>query len=71
MRRFTALEGGPKYLALYGCPPDEPDQTKRFRAVLTALDVVAHHLSAILLCADRRAVEAHRTRFISQLSEHL
>ena len=27
-----------KYLAAYGCPPDEPDQKKRFRAVLTALD---------------------------------
>ncbi len=27
-----------KYLALYGCPPDETDQRKRFRAVLTALD---------------------------------
>jgi len=27
-----------KYLALYGCPPDEPDQQKRFRAVLTAPD---------------------------------
>lgn len=27
-----------KYLALYGCPPDEPDQQKRFRAVMTALD---------------------------------
>ena len=26
-----------KYLAMYGCPPDEPG-TKRFRAVLTALD---------------------------------
>lgn len=23
---------------MYGCPPDEPDQQKRFRAVLTALD---------------------------------
>ncbi|MDZ4288761.1 MAG: sulfatase-like hydrolase/transferase [Prosthecobacter sp.] len=27
-----------KYLALYGCPPDEVDEKKRFRAVLTALD---------------------------------
>ena len=27
-----------KYLALYGCPPNEPDQQKRFRAVMTALD---------------------------------
>jgi arylsulfatase A len=27
-----------KYLALYGCAPDEADQAKRFRAVLTALD---------------------------------
>jgi arylsulfatase A len=27
-----------KYLALYGCPPDERDQKQRFRAVLTALD---------------------------------
>ena len=27
-----------KYLALYGCPPDEADQKKRFRAVVTALD---------------------------------
>jgi arylsulfatase A len=27
-----------QYLARYGCPPDEPDQAKRFRAVLTALD---------------------------------
>src|SRR6185503_2751256 len=27
-----------KYLAQYGSPPDEPDQQKRFRAVLTALD---------------------------------
>lgn len=27
-----------KYLALYGCPPDEAGQRKRFRAVLTALD---------------------------------
>jgi arylsulfatase A len=27
-----------KYLALYGCPADEPDRKKRFRAVLTALD---------------------------------
>jgi len=27
-----------KYLALYGCAPNEPDQQKRFRAVLTALD---------------------------------
>lgn len=27
-----------KYLAMYGNPPDEPDQQKRFRAVLTALD---------------------------------
>jgi arylsulfatase A-like enzyme len=27
-----------KYLEMYGCPPDEPDQTKRFLAVLTALD---------------------------------
>ena len=27
-----------KFLARYGCPPDEPDQKKRFRAVLTALD---------------------------------
>ena len=27
-----------KYLALYGCAPDEPDQKLRFRAVLTALD---------------------------------
>lgn len=27
-----------KYLALYDSPPDEPDQQKRFRATLTALD---------------------------------
>jgi arylsulfatase A len=27
-----------KYLALYGCPPDEEHEQKRFRAVLTALD---------------------------------
>lgn len=27
-----------KYLALYGAPPDEPDEKVRFRAVLTALD---------------------------------
>jgi arylsulfatase A-like enzyme len=27
-----------KYLAMYGSSPDEPDQQKRFRAVLTALD---------------------------------
>jgi arylsulfatase A-like enzyme len=27
-----------KYLALYGCKPDEPDPILRFRAVLTALD---------------------------------
>jgi arylsulfatase A-like enzyme len=27
-----------KFLALYGCPPDEPDHRKRFAAVMTALD---------------------------------
>jgi arylsulfatase A len=27
-----------EYLALYGCPPDESDPQKRFRAVVTALD---------------------------------
>jgi arylsulfatase A len=27
-----------KYLARYGCPPDEPDQRKRFMATVTAMD---------------------------------
>lgn len=27
-----------KYLAQYGCPPEEPDQRKRFAAVVTAVD---------------------------------
>ncbi len=37
-----------KYLALYGCPPDEPDAKKRFRAVLTALDdAVGRVLAAV------------------------
>ncbi len=37
-----------KYLAMYGSPPDEPDQRIRFKAVLTALDdAIGRVLSAV------------------------
>lgn len=42
-----------KYLALYGCAPDERDQKKRFRAVLTALD---HAIGRILRAVDELAL---------------
>ncbi|MEN3943341.1 sulfatase-like hydrolase/transferase [Prosthecobacter sp. SYSU 5D2] len=42
-----------KYLALYGSPPDEPDQKIRFQAVLTALDEA---IGRILTAVDAAGV---------------